>query len=89
LGAKGIGITIGMGTSVPMACISAFGVGNYRHSPGFRPYLSRARRPGITARLVMIGEQSRKINRPNPSRPALDDALGGQFFTTISHKGVR
>jgi hypothetical protein len=72
-----------------MACISAVEVGKYPHSPRFRPYLARARRPAIAARLVVIGEKSQKINRPNPSRPALDDALGGQFFTTISHKGMR
>src|SRR3954454_6719269 len=60
LGAQRIGITIGVGASVPMACISGVEVGKYPHSPGCRPYPSRAKRLGTVALVVEISEKSRK-----------------------------
>src|SRR3954451_4066302 len=59
LGAQRTGITIGVGASVPMACISGGGDGQYPHSPECRPYLSRAKRLGTVALLVEIGAKSR------------------------------
>src|SRR5437764_383185 len=44
LGAEWTGITTGVGASVPMVCISGGEDGRYPHSPGCRPYLSRAKR---------------------------------------------
>jgi len=41
-----------------MACISGVEVGKYPHSPGCRPYLSRKKRLGTIARLVVISEKS-------------------------------
>src|ERR1700729_2616444 len=58
LGAQWTGITIGVGASVPMACISGGEVGKYPHSPGCRPYLSRTKRLAAPTRMVEFSEKS-------------------------------
>src|SRR3982751_1404063 len=60
LGAQWTGITRGVGASVPMVCISGGEDSQYPHSPGCRPYLSRAKRLGSPAVLVEISAKSLK-----------------------------
>src|SRR3954447_8713674 len=68
LGAHRTGITIGVGASVPMACISGVEDVKYPHSPGCRPYLSRAKRLVTADLMVEISAKSRKS--PESSRSA-------------------
>src|SRR3954451_9215726 len=44
-----------------MGCISGGGVGKHPHSPGCRPYLSRAKRLGTVALLVEISAECRQL----------------------------
>src|SRR4051812_10200775 len=58
LGAQRTGITIVVGASVPMGCIPGGGDGKHPHSPGCRPYLSRANRVRSARSQVVFGEES-------------------------------
>src|SRR3954447_12591169 len=71
LGAQRTGITIVVGASVPMVCISGVEVGKHPHSPGCRPYLSRAKRLGTVALVVEISEKSQQ----NPENKRLAQIL--------------
>ncbi len=62
LGVQWIGITIVVGASVPMVCISGDGDSQHPHSPGCRPYLSRAKRLGTPPLLVEISAESRPLS---------------------------
>src|SRR5450432_3089891 len=75
LGAQWTGITIGVGASVPMACISGVEVGKYPHSPGCRPYLSRAKRLGTTARLVGFGEKCQNDGSEAGTKSSTDNLI--------------
>src|SRR5205823_510861 len=57
-----------------MVCISGGGGSEHLHSPGCRPYLSRAKRLGTPLGLVVIGEKCRK-KMDSISTTDLDEVL--------------
>src|SRR5947209_7632509 len=73
-----------------MACISVGGDSRHPHSPGCRPYLSRAKRLGTPLGVVVISEKSQKYARSEYAKPFVELAepeRGNVFLKIVESSG--